>query len=143
MEDTEDASQEQEQLNKTLTSVLEILGVKELKEIESEVGVDQSKIKKAKKKTAAKIQQMQTKVDEYFDRINLQKLDDNPEVSLGQIEKAEKQMLKVGNYIYSEMIKVDENEDIMTTYEEKIQQVQSILNSTIKEGNKKDFKNIA
>ena len=142
MEDTEDVSQEQEQLNKTLTSVLEILGVKELKEIESELGVDQSKIKKAKEKTAEKIQQMQTKVDEYFDRVNLQKLDDNPEVSLGQIEKAEKQMHKVGNYIYSEMVKADENEDIMTNYVEKIQQVQSILSSTIKEGNKKDLKNI-
>ena len=135
MKDTEGTDVEQEQISESLSSTLKILGVKELKEIKAQTDTNQDKIQKAKDKTAAKIQQMQTKVDEYFGRVDLDKLADKTDASLDQIDKSERLMHKIANYIYKELIDTDENEDSDITYVEKIQQAQNTLQSAV-EGNK-------
>ena len=135
MKDTEGTDVEQEQISESLSSTLKILGVKELKEIKAQTDTNQDKIQKAKDKTEAKIQQMQNKVDEYFGRVDLDKLADKPDASLDQIDKSERLMHKIANYIYKELIDTDENEDSDITYVEKIQQAQNTLQSAV-EGNK-------
>ena len=134
MESEKDVSMEEEKQDNEQISVLKNLRVEELKEIEKITTADQIKIQKAKEKIAERIQQMQNKVDEYFGRIDLDKLGGDPDVSLDQINKSEKLMHRIANYIFKEMVEIDESEDSMATYVEKIEQAQSILQTAIDEG---------
>ena len=145
MESDKDVIIEEEKQDDKQPSLLKNLGVEELKEIEKIATADQIKIQKAKEKIVEKIQQMQNKVDEYFGRIDLDKLRDEPDVSLEQIDKSERLMHRIANYIFKEMVEIDENEDSMATYVEKIEQAQSILQTAIDEGifiNKLELKNV-
>ena len=130
MEETKNYDIEQEQSNMLQFFVLRNLGVEELKEIEKIATVDQNKIQRTKEKITERIQQMQNKVDEYFKRIDLDQLSYDPDLSLDQIDKSERLMHRIANYIFKETIEIDENEDSMSTYVEKIEQAQSILQTT-------------
>ena len=83
---------------------------------------------------------MQSKVDEYFGRVDLDQLSDDPDLSLDQIDKSERLMHKIANYIFKETVEIDENEDSMATYVEKIEQAQSILQTAIDEGTNLKYK---
>ena len=134
MEETKNYDIEQEQSDMMQFSVLRNLGVEEFIQIERIAEADQNKIQKAKEKITERIQQMQNKVDEYFGRVDLDQLADDPDLSLDQIDKSERLMHRIANYIFKEVAENDENEDSMATYVEKIEQTQSALQTAIDEG---------
>ena len=119
------------------TLILEELGLPDLKQIETEVKPDADKIQREKEKVTQYMKEIKDKVNSYLSRADLSILSKDPEISNMQIEKPERQLYKIAQFVWSKIAKDNENEEKKSseiTYVEMIEQVQSILQQAINEG---------
>ena len=116
---------------------LKKLGLPDLKHIETEIKPDADKVQTGKEKVTQYMKEIKDKVNSYLSRAELGILSKDPEISNMQIEKSEKQLYKIAQFVWSKIAKDNENEEKKSseiTYVEMIEQVQSILQQAINEG---------